>query len=175
MSEERIEPAQTLAPKRGGFSIRWSLIGALIIVAGITLGDKLLWKSITDAASEGTMPSDGERAALVNATTKGPDKLSDAERDEVRSAVAGDRVLVASLALMLFVLPFGVGLVIGVGTKSVLSAAVAVAAGAVAALGMATSGGRAVLILAVAALAYFCLGALAGLLGRKIARRRSPA
>jgi hypothetical protein len=184
MSEERIEekrtddpgePAPPLAPKPGGFSIRWSLIGALVIVAGITLGDKLLWKSITDAASDGTLSSDAERAALVAATTKGPDKMTDAEKDATRSAVAGDRALVASLALMLLVLPFAVGAVIGVGTKSVLSAAVSVAAGAVAALGMATSGGRAVLVILVAAVVYFCLGALAGLLGRKIARHRSLA
>ena len=169
------EPNKTSEPKRGGVSVRWVVIGALVVIAGITLGDKLLWNSIMDAPKEESASSASDREAIRAAAAKTPDDLSDEEKQEIRSAVAGDWVLVASLALMLIVLPFGVGLFVGAGTKSLLNAAVAVTVGAVAALAMSVTSERAIIVLAIATPLYFGLGALAGLLGKRIARRRAPA
>jgi hypothetical protein len=168
-------PGEISLPKMGDFSVRWVVIGALVLIAGITLGDKVLWKSIVNAPREGSASSAPDHEAIRAAAAKASDDMSDEEKHALRSAVAGDRILVASLALMLIVLPFGVGIVVGAGTKSLLNAAVAVAVGAAVALGMSVTDERAIIVLAIATPLYFGFGALAGLIGKRLAARRAAA
>jgi len=155
------------SPKAGSVSIRWVVIGAIALCAGVALGDRLIVKHVVEKNETLAAAYHSQDEKLAHGT-----ELTDDEKDALRGTLLGDRLLLGSAAVMLLVLPFAVGVAIGWRTRSARAAAIAVAAGMVA--GFAFEGTGAVAI-AVGAVVYFGLGVLAGLLGKRLARRCASA
>jgi len=164
---DRPEDLSPPHPRRNLPNVRWIALGALLIVAGVTLGDRLVVKHVVekDEALAAAYHSQDEKLARGL-------ELTDDEKSALRGTLLGDRLLLGSVSVMLLVLPFAVGVAIGWRTASILASAIAVAVGMVAGFAFEGTG---VIAVAIGAVVYFGFGALAGLLGKRIARRRAPA
>jgi len=179
MTGEEHAPAAEAACDRGprALAVRWIVLGALALVAGVMLGDKLLLANVVQK-------DDGElRRAYAAQDRKcaGGEAPSEAEKGEFRSLALGNGALVAGFAVMLLFLPIAVGAAVGGLARSKLAATIAVAAGML--TGLAIEGvfaewvragalGGAVRIAAALAI-YAGLGALGGLAGKRLALRRA--
>jgi hypothetical protein len=151
--------------------VRWIALGALAVAVGVTLADRIAVAYVERRSSAARAAGDPDLEVIQAAVARGATgEMTDEQKNELRSAVAGEWPIVATYALGLLLLPFAIGVLIGRGTSSVLGAAIAVAAGAVAGLAMQQV---APLSFVIGAVIYFGLGALAGLIGRRLAARRA--
>jgi hypothetical protein len=167
MSEEKQGEAR--ASGAGGLSIRWIALGAIIIIAGVTLTDKIVSAYVERQGGARSDSADSDFAVITAAMDKNAE-LTPEEKAELRSAVAGQWPIVAAFAVVLLLVPIAMGFVIGWRTSSVLSAAIAVCAGA--SIGFVIERVSPIPI-AIGSVVYLGLGALAGLLGKRFAARRA--
>jgi hypothetical protein len=161
--EERHEPRATRNPP----NVRWMALGALLIVAGVALGERLIVVHVVEKDEVLAKAYHSQDAKLTRGV-----ELTGAEKSELRGSLLGNRLLLGSLGVMLLILPFVVGVAIGQRTASVRDAAIAVAVGMVASFAYEGTGALAI---AIGAVAYFGLGALSGLIGKRLAARRAEA
>jgi hypothetical protein len=152
------------APKRP-LSVRWIALGALLLVVGVMLGDRLIVAHVVEKNEELAKAYQAQEKKAARGQ-----KLEGAEKAELRGKLLGNPVLVGGLAAMLLILPIGVGVAVGRLTSSKRDAAIAVAAGM--AVGFAIEGTGVVPVLAGAAV-YAGIGALAGIAGKRWASRHT--
>jgi hypothetical protein len=153
--------------KRNLPNVRWMALGALLLVVGVTLGDRLIVANVVEKNAALAEAYHSQEAKLSRGA-----ELTDEEKSETRETLLGDPLLVGSVAAMLLILPFAVGVAIGWRTGSMRDAAIAVAAGMVTGFALERTGAIA---MAVGAVVYLGFGLLAGLLGRRLAARRAKA
>jgi hypothetical protein len=146
-------------------NVRWMALGALLIVAGVSLGDRLIVANIVEKNQALAEAYHAQDAKLAHG-----DELTEAEKSELRGSLLGDPLLLISVASMLLLLPLVVGAIVGRLTRSVRDTAIAVAVGMVAGFAVEGTG---VLAIAIGAVVYLGLGALLGLLGKRLAARRT--
>jgi hypothetical protein len=162
MSVEPNEPVGGAAKRP--LSIRWIALGALILVVGVKLGDGLIVAHVVEKNEALAKAYHKHEAKAARGS-----KLADDEKAELRGKLLGNPALVGGLAAMLLILPFGVGVAVGRLTSAKRDAAIAVASGM--AVGFAIEGTGVVPVVA-GAVVYTGLGALAGLVGKRLAARR---
>lgn len=163
------KPEGEAAPraKRRPPNVRWMALGALVIVGGVTLGESLVVTHIVEKSEALSKAYHSQDAKMA----KG-EELTDEEKADLRGALLGDTTLLGGLAAMLVLLPFGAGVLVGRLTGSARDAAITVAVGM--AVGFAYEG-TGVVAIALGAVIYLGLGALAGLVGRRLGTRREAA
>jgi len=164
--------AEASTPRGGSLSIRWIALGAIIITAGIALADKVVVAHVVRSSEIEGDSANSDFAVIKAAIDKGAAEMTPEEKAELRSAVAGQWPIVAAFAVALLLVPIAIGVVIGRRTSSILSAAIAVCAGAI--IGFAVEGVEP-LAVAIGAVVYLGIGALTGLLGKRLAARRQAA
>jgi hypothetical protein len=159
---------QERTPPRAGRkppNVRWMALGALLIVAGVSLGDRLIVANIVEKNQALADAYHAQDAKLARGA-----ELTEAEKSELRGALLRSPLLLISVASMLLLLPLVVGAIVGRLTGSVRDAAISVAVGMVAGFAVEGTG---VLAIAIGALVYLGLGALSGLMGKRLAARRA--
>jgi hypothetical protein len=169
MTENFGKESQTPTPhaRRNPPSVRWMALGALLIVAGVSLGDRLVVAHVVEKQAQ--------LAAVYHAQDEKRARggeLTDAEKAETRRVLLGNPLVLGGVAGMLLLLPIATGVIVGRQTRSARDAAISVSAGMVIGFFIAGTGPIAV---AAGAVIYAGVGALAGLLGRRMPGRRNQA
>jgi hypothetical protein len=166
---ENHEPEREAAPraKRRPLNVRWMAVGALVLVAGITLAQSLLETHVIEKDEVLSRAYHAKDAKLDRGG-----ELTDEEKSDLRGVLLGSTALLSGLAAMLLVLPLAVGVIVGRFTGSVRDTAITVAVGMAGGFAYARTG---VLAIVIVALIYLGIGALAGLVGRRLAARARAA
>jgi len=160
-------------PIRRAFNIRWIAAGAIILWGLVSIGELLIARYViapNDGLTE-AMEMAGEiqqRKDLASSEDEKAMESLDAEKDEVRSILLGSMGVVLSLVVLLFFIPFAVGVAVGRFSGRVKDGALACSAGM---LIVAVTRGT-MIGAAVALVSYLGIGALGGLVGRRF--RPSP-
>ena len=162
MSENEREPIKR------AFSIRWIAVGAIVLWGLVSVGELLIARYIiapNDGLTE-AMERAGEiqkRKDLASEEDEREMEILDTEKDEVRSILLGSVGVIVSLVVLLLLIPFAVGAVVGRFSGRVKDGALACAAGMVI-----VAVTRGTMIMAIIALVlYLGIGALGGLVGRR--------
>ncbi len=175
MSAEERESTSD-ARRKSALSVRWIFLGVLVLAVGVKFGNGLLLAHVVER---------NERLAKAfhaqDSKMRRGEEPSVEEKAAFKSLAFGNGAIVAGLAAMLLVLPLGVGFAIGKITATKRNAAIAVTVGMT--IGFAITdvitekmkaGWAIALAWLLAAVAiYAALGALAGLAGKRLAKRRA--
>ena len=162
MSENEREPIKR------AFSIRWIAVGAIVLWGLVSVGELLIARYIiapNDGLTE-AMERAGEiqkRKDLASEEDEREMEILDTEKDEVRSILLGSVGVIVSLVVLLLLIPFAVGAVVGRFSGRVKDGALACAAGMVI---VAVTRGTMIMAL-IALVLYLGIGALGGLVGRR--------
>jgi hypothetical protein len=160
-------------PIKRAFNIRWIAAGAIVLWGLVSIGELLIAGYVIAPNEKLTeaLKRTGEiqkRKDLANPDDEQAMESLDAEKDEVRSIFLDNMGVVLSLVVLLFFIPFAVGVAVGRFSGCVKDGALACAAGMVI---VAVTRGMMIIAL-VALVLYLGIGALGGLVGRRL--RSSP-
>ena len=151
------------------FNVRWIAAGAAVLCALITFGQFIITRNVIaqDPELSRTFAALQEHEDQARSTADpSDDELSDERKEEYRAVLFGSTGLLLGLAMILFLAPILVGVLVSRFSGLAKDGALAVTAGILIA-GIATG---AVVESLVSLPFYFGMGLLAGLLGRKLSR-----